>query len=951
MAPRLGLQLQLPSRFSSLSRSQPQSRASIIKTSTSTTCPHSNPTSSLASLVHSLIRDRQISNAQSLILRMIRRSSVSRSEIVTSLIATADSSSNYAFDLLIRTYVQARKLREATQVFRLLKSENIRVSVNACNSLLSGLVRLGWFELVWEVYGEVVQLGLDLNSYSLNIMVNALCKDGRLHQIDGFLVDMEKKGILPDNVTYNTLVNAYCRNLQLDKGLELLALTKQNGLKPDLAAYNSLMNGFCKNKDIGRAEMLFDEIRELRLSPNTSTFNILMGFYCTIGDSDRAIKLYKEIFQYGLVPDMVSFSNLINFFAKRGDMKRTLIYYKEMKRVGLAPDIVIYTMIIRGFCKVGAVNKAIEMRHEMTMHGIAPDIVTYNTILNGFCRRRMLTDARHMFDEMVERGVSPDFCSFTTLIHGFCQVGRVDEALNLFDRMLQLFIKPDIVTYNTLIDGSCREGDLAKASNLWEHMSAHGISPNQITYGVLINSHCEKGQVKEALGFVDEMAQNGISPNIVIYNSLVKGYCQSGNTQKAKELLEKMRDENVMPDIITHNTIINSYIKEERHSEALDLLKKMERERVEPDIITYNLLISGFGERGRMEDVDRVLMKMVSKGIQPDKATYKILMEGYAGCGNLKESLKLHEEMLQRGFVPDDNEWTGLILVWTVNLVQSTEKKADLLSFRVASLPQPFMHPSLCCLSLCAHALASVANFCTDPALQKKSQNGSLALRDRMLANQHIYAKGCSEQLIRHCLPIGETGDRGPLLGVAENFLEFLNKAPDSSLDLNKAAEALKIVPTTSALWTTRRPGERLLEGKFLDFSIESKEYVLLQIYAFCEISHGRLLTQDRLLKRQIQVEPRCFFCLQRTYETANHLLLDCPVSKQLWNRLQSSLNFTTLPTAGSSCLQALLHVFKLLKRNTLMATIVATTFWAIWIERNNRIFRKESQPLESRND
>ncbi|KAL0418460.1 UNVERIFIED_CONTAM: Pentatricopeptide repeat-containing protein [Sesamum radiatum] len=144
---------------------------------------------------------------------MIRRSGASRTEIIDSLLGTYEKcgSNLYVFDLFIRTYVQARKFREAVEAFRALKIRNVCVSINACNSLLGGLGKIGWVDLAREVYEEMVRSRMDLNSYTLNIMVNVFCKDGKMEKAKEHLMEMEKRGIFADIVTYNTMINAYCR--------------------------------------------------------------------------------------------------------------------------------------------------------------------------------------------------------------------------------------------------------------------------------------------------------------------------------------------------------------------------------------------------------------------------------------------------------------------------------------------------------------------------------------------------------------------------------------------------------------------------------------------------------------------------------------------------------------------------------------------------------------------
>ncbi|XP_027770588.1 pentatricopeptide repeat-containing protein At5g01110-like [Solanum pennellii] len=86
----------------------------------SVNCPNfKHCSSSLTATVHVLIRFKRVADVQGFILRMIRRTGVSRIEIVESVVSTYGvfGSNPYAFDLLIRTCVQARKIREAVEVF------------------------------------------------------------------------------------------------------------------------------------------------------------------------------------------------------------------------------------------------------------------------------------------------------------------------------------------------------------------------------------------------------------------------------------------------------------------------------------------------------------------------------------------------------------------------------------------------------------------------------------------------------------------------------------------------------------------------------------------------------------------------------------------------------------------------------------------------------------------
>lgn len=273
---------------------------------------------SLSAMIHVLVRCGRLSDAQALVLRMVRKSGVSRVEIVESLVSTCGNfgSNGSVFDLLIRSYVQARKLREGSEAFMILRSKGFCVSINACNSLLGGLVKIGWVDLAWQVYNEVVRAGVELNVYTLNIMVNALCKDGKISCIKSLLSEMKEKGIYSDIVTYNTMINAYCREGHLEEAFGLMKSMSNKGLKPGLFTYNSIVYGLCKRGNFERAKEILNEMLRIGLSPDTTTYNTLLVESCRKNNISEAEDIFNEMLHRGLFRIWLALVHLLGYFVE-----------------------------------------------------------------------------------------------------------------------------------------------------------------------------------------------------------------------------------------------------------------------------------------------------------------------------------------------------------------------------------------------------------------------------------------------------------------------------------------------------------------------------------------------------------------------------------------------------------------------------------------------------------
>ncbi|KAJ4808416.1 RNA-directed DNA polymerase (reverse transcriptase)-related family protein [Rhynchospora pubera] len=107
---------------------------------------------------------------------------------------------------------------------------------------------------------------------------------------------------------------------------------------------------------------------------------------------------------------------------------------------------------------------------------------------------------------------------------------------------------------------------------------------------------------------------------------------------------------------------------------------------------------------------------------------------------------------------------------------------------------------------------------------------------------------------------------------------------------------------------------------------------------------HNRILTQDALLKRNIPFEEGCALCKQNLLETADHLFCHFSFSVELWNRVRGFF-----PTQIPSILQDVQTVMvQAFDRHNSNCAIILTTFWALWLERNNRIFKREERGVNS---
>ncbi|KAJ4798488.1 RNA-directed DNA polymerase (reverse transcriptase)-related family protein [Rhynchospora pubera] len=110
-------------------------------------------------------------------------------------------------------------------------------------------------------------------------------------------------------------------------------------------------------------------------------------------------------------------------------------------------------------------------------------------------------------------------------------------------------------------------------------------------------------------------------------------------------------------------------------------------------------------------------------------------------------------------------------------------------------------------------------------------------------------------------------------------------------------------------------------------------------------LAHGRLLTQDQLVRRNINCVQGCILCGQSECENGIHLFFTCTYSSCLWQALGVQISSAHLDTA-ISLQDMVMALFTPAFNQRSKLVLIATTFWGLWLERNNRTFRHQRRRL-----
>lgn len=111
---------------------------------------------------------------------------------------------------------------------------------------------------------EMERSNCEPNSFTCCILMDGLCKDGRVEEAMTWLEKMRRKGLEVDV----TLVNGFRSKGCLDRGKALFDEMLEKGISQNLVAYSCLMNGFCKKGLWREATAVLQTITDRGVQPD-----------------------------------------------------------------------------------------------------------------------------------------------------------------------------------------------------------------------------------------------------------------------------------------------------------------------------------------------------------------------------------------------------------------------------------------------------------------------------------------------------------------------------------------------------------------------------------------------------------------------------------------------------------------------------------------------------------
>jgi len=135
---------------------------------------------------------------------------------------------------------------------------------------------------------------LDLDIVIYNVMIDGLCKDGKLNDARKVLARLLVKGLRFDSYTFNIMIGGLCRKGLLDDAEDLVMKIEKNGCQPNKCSYNIFVQGLLRKRDVLRSKKYLQIMKNKGFAVDATTTELLIGIYSDDKESDTFQELMQK---------------------------------------------------------------------------------------------------------------------------------------------------------------------------------------------------------------------------------------------------------------------------------------------------------------------------------------------------------------------------------------------------------------------------------------------------------------------------------------------------------------------------------------------------------------------------------------------------------------------------------------------------------------------------------
>ncbi|KAJ8754333.1 hypothetical protein K2173_002784 [Erythroxylum novogranatense] len=592
-----------------------------------------------------------------------------------------------AYKSIIRCYASSGLAVQSLAFFKQMRASGKSPDHNVFPSVLKSCALLVDLKLGESVHGFIVRVGVDLDLYTCNALMNMYAKCERLNKCDTRVCAVPelfdgmsrsvcnghlRSGIVPEfgDSTKNTVHKlpyadrSSSQGFDSDMGNEVAldlridAVTKVFDKMPrrDLVSWNTVLACFVDN---GMDEMALRIVREMgytNLKPDSFTLSSVLPIFAENVDVKKGKEIHGYAIRRGYHLDVHIGSGLIDMYARCAQIDDSLRVFDALPQ----RDGILWNSVIAGCVHNGLFDKGLVFFRRMLSVKVKPNPVSFSSIMPACAHLTTLRLGKQLHGYITRAGFDDNVFIASSLVDMYARCGNIRVARLIFDNIQQ----HDMVSWTAIIMGYALQGRACEAISLFEQMEVEGVRPNYVAFIAILTACNHAGLVSEGWRYFTIMSQNyGIAPGLEHYAAMADLLGRAGELNEAYKLISNMH----RPPGSVWSTLLSAC----RVHKDVDLAEKVAERifEVDPENTgAYIILSNLYMVARKWKDAAKLWIFLRDKGIkkQPGcswievKSTTHSFLSGdksHPCYYEIKQYLSvLLKKMEQEGYIADTNE-------------------------------------------------------------------------------------------------------------------------------------------------------------------------------------------------------------------------------------------------------------------------------------------------------
>ncbi|KAG6495136.1 hypothetical protein ZIOFF_042927 [Zingiber officinale] len=395
------------------------------------------------------------------------------------------------YSSLLQWYCTKRNVSGAIRILHEMASSGCFPNFFSCNILLKSLWKEGRSSEAEKLLQKMIEKSYNLDIVTCNIIINGLCKSGKLDKavkiVNGMwqhgsaalgelgnaflgLIDTSKHNkCCPNGITYSILINHLCKDGRLDEAKKLVIEMLGKNIAPNSLIYDTFVNAYCKQGKVSSAFKVITDMEKKRCPLSTKTYNLLIWALDRKGKLNEIDVLINEMQQQGIQKDVITYNNMIHALCDCEMVRKAASLLEEMLQNSIVPNVASFSLLIKGFCKISDFNSARDMLNEALIACGETEIL-YSVMCNEYCLYGKVLEAKEILQIALNKGFPLRYFQYKNLIEGLCKEDKIDDGHNLLNAMIAKGHLLDPAAFMPVIDAMENRGKKHETDKLSEKM-------------------------------------------------------------------------------------------------------------------------------------------------------------------------------------------------------------------------------------------------------------------------------------------------------------------------------------------------------------------------------------------------------------------------------------------------------------------------------------------------